>query len=1347
LAGFLALAPRASALSLQRPFKETFGSAAQPIFGDLTAIAVERRTGDVLVADEFTDTLSRFHADGTPAPFTALGTNVIDGAEANGEPCPEEPASCDETPQGGIEVQRTEEMQIAVDESGGPTDGDIYLTQPQIEVNGERTGLVDIFAADGHYLGQLTQAGQRTLPIGEVKGVAVDSSGAVYLVDGERSVSKFVPRANPATNDDFTATFEPEDSIGKGEIFKHVAVGSGPTEGSIFVTIQGSNNEGRFEHVRQLDKETGRLELEFGENVLGVVAVDPVTHNILTGDGSEYEAPGGSQPVKVARLRSNVGIRTLAINGSSEVLVVGSFTSNEPMSIYGPPAVVPTVAAEPVSEVSGTKATLTGTVDPDGLPVTKCVFEVFGGPEPEREVACEGSIPTDSSPHPVHVTISGLQPNGRTYQFRIVAFNANGQEESVTSFTTAHTVVTEPPAVVGPTTATLSGLVRPEGNEYSECFFEYGLTTNTSFEKKVPCNPGASAISADFSPHEVRAAITGLQSGADYRYKLVATNESLGTLEGDQVTFGTLGVPRIEEVQASGADQSSVTLEAKINPSGFGTSYRFEWGSTTAYGHVAPVEFEPFLGAGTGPIPVKTRLSGLAPGSAYHYRVVATSAQGATVSPDHVAETLNSCGLPDGRCFEEVSRSEAGPVAIPGEANSAIDMHFQAATAGPGGLAYPVESGYPEASEGSNVLYRGLRSPGGWESAQVSPPILASNERTDSVSVSSSTEFLSNDLSCGFTESNQPLTADAGMRLAREEGESNLYRNNPDGSYTGVTTLPPEGIQNKHGLPIYNIAGASQDCGMVLFATALSYSGVPTTALGDGERLYEWRGGILRNAGVVPGPSGRVIVSAAAGSEGDTQNTVSEDGSRIFFTAERQTSPDPAEIGAKAIFVREDGGEEDGGATRDVSLSQTATPDTGAQYQWATADGSRVFFTANAGLTASSNSEGTDLYEYDLGTKQLTDRSVTRAAGGAEVVGFVGASADGSRVYFASRNQLVPGSGNSQAQNVTADSYSIYSEKADEISFVGTVGGEDLNTVVIKSATFQTAQVSPDGRYLLFESSSRVTGYASAGLPEVYLYDSQAGSAGVTCVSCRQDGQPSPDDRYGDPGYALLSRGLGVQNLLHAPHFLTMHNGEPEVFFASPDPLASGAVAGQNNVYEWSHDQVFRLASAAEGSQDVPKPNKFALFGGASDDGSDVYLVTPETLTWEDGDGRLSVYDARVGGGFPEPSAPPPPCDATAEGSCLGSSTSTPSVFGPPASATLSGAGNLVAPAPVVAKPVASKPLTRAQKLAQALRACHKYKSKSKRLSCEKQARKNYGAKPKPKPKAKAKAKAHKGGK
>jgi len=1246
----LVFVPSASALS-QRPFKETFGSAAQPTFEWPAALAVDKGSGDVLVADYFGNSLTRYHADGTPAPFAALGGNKIDGKEANGKPCSEEPASCDQTPQNGIGID-TGGSQIAIDESGGPTDGDIYLSVPSSK-------LVDIFAADGKYLGQITKVGERELAA--VSGVAIDASGAVYVAN-YFNISKYVPTANPVTNSDYVGDLAMPAGLGAGRL----VAGSGPAAGSLFVNTE---NQG-VGNVLQLEKETGQLEYEFGDNPERMVAVDPNTHTVLLGSGSEYEVATGSPPVRVARLIPlNSQIRGIDVNGSSEVIVAEELFS--PISVYGTPATVPTVTADPAGEVIGTKASLSGTVNPGGLPVTKCVFEYGTSSSYENEVPCEGSIPTDSEPHPVHADLSGLEPNGQRYHFRLVAFNENGREESEDqTFTTLDTVVVEPATALTDTTATLNGTVRPESDQYTSCFFEYGLSTSAAFEKSAPCQPNAGGMAADFSPHAVKAPISGLQSGRTYRYRLVATN-STGTIKTEELTLNTFGVPVIEEIGASDAGQSAVSLEAKINPSGFGTSYRIEWGPTSAYGNVTPAEFEPFVGSGNDPVQIRSRLTGLSAGSTYHYRVVATSSRGVTLAPDHVAETLNSCGLPEGRCFEIVSRREAGPIAVPGESNAGIEMHYQAATGGAGGLAYPVEGGYPEATKGADVQYRALRTASGWASTQLSPPILAPNERSFVESVSSSTKFLSDDLSCGFTESWQPLTQDPSMKLVREMGGSNLYRINPDGSYTGVSNLAPTNPEDAAEAS-YDVADASDNCGKVVFRTSLTYSGIAGAGV---FRLYEWDEGTLRNVGIVPGPSGEIVVPAKPGAQesttlANTTNTVSDDGSRVFFTAERQTSPNPAEIGAKAIFVRENGS-----VTRDLSLSQTGTPAGDARYQGATADGSKVFFTANAGLTEESNSEGTDLYEYDLETEELTDRSVTAAEGGADVVGILGFSADGSQVYFASQNQLIPGSGNSRALNVKANSYSIYGDKGDQRAFVGTFSQKDLLRVLQNVESGVTSQVSPDGRYLIFQSSARVTGYDSAGLPEVYLYDATGGSDGTTCVSCRQDGQPSPDDRYGSPGYPLLPREVPLQNPLHPPQFLTVRNGEPRVFFSSPDVLAPGAVAGQNNVYEWSHDQLFRLVSAQEGTQGHPVPGQNAVFAGASEDSSDVYVVTPETLTWEDGDQRLSAYDARIGGGFTQPPTPPAPCTATVEGSCQGTAQRGSAVL-PGGSATFNGSGN-----------------------------------------------------------------------
>jgi hypothetical protein len=124
------------------------------------------------------------------------------------------------------------------------------------------------------------------------------------------------------------------------------------------------------------------------------------------------------------------------------------------------------------------------------------------------------------------------------------------------------------------------------------------------------------------------------------------------------------------------------------------------------------------------------------------------------------------------------------------------------------------------------------------------------------------------------------------------------------------------------------------------------------------------------------------------------------------------------------------------------------------------------------------------------------------------------------------------------------------------------------------------------------------------------------------------------------------------------------------------------------------------------------------LLVAASSDGSDVIITTQASLVPQDqnnGDGDL--YDVRIGGGFPELSLA---CTGTG---CQGASP-VPPAFGVPASETFSGPGNVVPEPP--AKP---KPLTRAQKLAKALKACRTKHNPGQRRACKKQAHKRYSSK------------------
>jgi hypothetical protein len=123
-----------------------------------------------------------------------------------------------------------------------------------------------------------------------------------------------------------------------------------------------------------------------------------------------------------------------------------------------------------------------------------------------------------------------------------------------------------------------------------------------------------------------------------------------------------------------------------------------------------------------------------------------------------------------------------------------------------------------------------------------------------------------------------------------------------------------------------------------------------------------------------------------------------------------------------------------------------------------------------------------------------------------------------------------------------------------------------------------------------------------------------------------------------------------------------------------------------------------------------------------------VFLLTSELLG--DNNGDISLFDAHTNGGYPETPTPPPPCDET---NCRGAGTGSPSPLSP-GSAVFTGPGDLIPQQAVQQGVLAAKAKvkpapTRAQKLVAALASCRKrYRhAKSRRVSCERLARKRYG--------------------
>ena len=148
---------------------------------------------------------------------------------------------------------------------------------------------------------------------------------------------------------------------------------------------------------------------------------------------------------------------------------------------------------------------------------------------------------------------------------------------------------------------------------------------------------------------DVGAGSFGTPEGGDGDafYSMVAADEASGRVYVTDATkhtawiFGPPIAPVVHKEFTAEITTSEAKLGALVNPGGIQTSYRFEYGPTSAYGNSTPFP-EGSVGEGLESHAVWASASGLAPGSTYHYRVVATNEVGTAYGPDQTFTTLSA---------------------------------------------------------------------------------------------------------------------------------------------------------------------------------------------------------------------------------------------------------------------------------------------------------------------------------------------------------------------------------------------------------------------------------------------------------------------------------------------------------------------------------------------------------------------------------------------------------------------------------------------------------------------------------------------------------------------------------
>ena len=419
-----------------------------------------------------------------------------------------------------------------------------------------------------------------------------------------------------------------------------------------------------------------------------------------------------------------------------------------------------------------------------------------------------------------------------------------------------------------------------------------------------------------------------------------------------------------------------------------------------------------------------------------------------------------------------------------------------------------------------------------------------------------------------------------------------------------------------------------------------------------------------------------------------------------------------------------------------------------AAFVGASADGSKVFFTTKQKLLPNGASTP-NLYEYDfnknlpayMNGQRLVDLSPDPS--GAAVLGVVRGSSDGSHVYFIAEGVLT-GEANEYGKTAEAGKENLYGVDTEtgQIRFIAVVSGLEHAEGGNSFPHSPRAQTTPDGLDLVFSSTAQLAGSTNSGSDSVYRYDFETGS--LTWVSHDAPGFTAPSEDKNAyvaviPGFILGAfSDIDDFNRAISGEADGAHDGE-DLIFTTVERLATGEQSGGVQLYLWhcaspcpkpNEEGVVQMISDGRSNVEPNLRNKGTgqdATTAMSASGADIFFSTGTRLVGQDTDELLDYYDARIDGGYPAP-VPEPTCTGEAcqppTGSGLGS-------FEPAASSLLSAGGNLGPPvsAALAFQTSTPKPLTRAQKLAKALKACSKKRSKKNRVLCQRQARKQYASK------------------
>ncbi len=765
------------------------------------------------------------------------------------------------------------------------------------------------------------------------------------------------------------------------------------------------------------------------------------------------------------------------------------------------------------------------------------------------------------------------------------------------------------------------------------------------------------------------------------------------------------GPPEIEDQEARDIAETEAVLRAQLNPGDLDTTYHFEYTTQAdfdANGYanaiLAPVP-DGFMSESIPFGPVTAAITGLEPGVAYRFRLVASNCEAeeslpgecltegegtpggegsdesfSTYPPSPISPPCPNADLRVGRSAS-LSDCRAYELVTPPDTNGHVpkisilglgfgEMIFDSTPISLDGnsAVFGTNSGALPAVGGGGFFdaYRASRDPDlGWQ-----------------------TQFAG--LSGAQAERPRPggISSDHLYSFWNvEEGEGTLA--NPVTDYAQYLRTPL-GIE-----PSPNCAVESEPVGGIELIGCGSLGGEPQAAgrwisAGGGHVIFDTGGksdpvqlepcapltGVSAIYDRTPGGPTRCVSVPPADASAET---------KVLFETKDATYKGASADGTTVVFAVA------GVLYARLDNAETVEVSTGnATYAGVSGDGDRVFYLDEATGVPIPRGElfACEVVAGPCGPPGQEPLQI--GSGGESVV--VNVSADGSHAYFISPKELDGEEGEEGKDN-------LYAWDGKASHFIGVLDPLDVNDALTGLGRWisdalavppgadvgparDPSRTTPDGTVMVFESRADLlgTGYQNEGHSQVFRYDSEAEVGDqLVCLSCNPTGEVARTDarlQIPEEGQLVSTNPSPVNAITHIPNVTV--DGET-VFFQSGDRLVPADLDDRLDVYEW-------MAQDTGGCKRENGCLALISYGRSSGDdylyamtpsGSDVLFLTNDVLVGQDLDATPSIYDARVGGGFPVPTGPHP---------CVGEECQ-PLAFAPedtaPASSSFEGLGSV----------------------------------------------------------------------